>query len=741
MADIDVQELLEEIEQTHTGDTNYVTAKTFPASNFVANKKYLMFFSARVSSDSDTAEMSYKLVEAPSTDVPETEMVGEKLIHYSWWGVYTVPATPVDILFQHKTAAGASTVRSDAMALLKIRLSDDLTENTDWRLAEDFTKDATPETAYVTYANIASFTPANPTDDRLIFAMLRMTGGATNRSSLWHLEENVNGGGFVEIGGEHQVEGETSTETRQWIIAWKDTSGTSGTREYRIQMKNDHGATNHRHAYSSIFVLEQDAVFADHDEAKATTPLAGDDALQVLNTIANYAPAATGDQVILRYVLTKVNTGNSWKNSLELDDVDEDADFGSGDVVRGFDPADFMGVFRARLKSVASTGEKLEHTGDGLVVAGTWDERILAVFSVALAAGGVAIVKVEGETVEIAEGDLHILGQTKVEGETAEIAEGDLTVLDLVRLANETIQIVEGDITVLALVRQEDETVQISEGDIPIVGLIRVEGDTVDITESDLHFLGKVKVDNETVQITEVDLKVIGQTKVESETVQISEDDITVRALLRIEGESEQITEGTIRVMALVRLQNETVQIPEGNIKIVGLIRQEAETLQIVEGDLHLLGKVKVDNETLQIAEGDLHLLGKVKVEGDAVQISEGDIHTLGLVRIENETEQLSELDITVRDLVRIENEVANIVEAVISTLDLIKVESETVQITDVDLHLLGLVRVELDTVEISEGDIRIVVSGSALGTTRLTFRAKVETPVFKSKIEHKFKG
>ena len=42
---------------------------------------------------------------------------------------------------------------------------------------------------------------------------------------------------------------------------------------------------------------------------------------------------------------------------------------------------------------------------------------------------------------------------------------------------------------------------------------------------------------------------------------------------------------------------------------------------------------------------------------------------------------------------------------------------------------------------EISEGDIRIVVSSDPLGTTRLTFRAKVATPVFKSKIEHKFKG
>lgn len=388
MADIDVAEFVQETEQIHTGDTNYVTAMTVAASNWVANAKYLVFMSARLTPSSDVVEMSFKLNEATDGDIAETEVIGEKLLHYSWWGVYTVPATARDVRFQHKTADGAQTVRSDAMALVKMRLDSDLVENTDYRFASDSTKDDTPDTStFETYANIASFTPANPTDHRVILGLIRVDGDSTNRSHLWRLQENVNGAGFVSIGGEWSVEGETSTELRQYIIAWKDTSGTSGTREYRVQMANEDTNVNARHAYSSIFVLEQDAVFADHDEDKVTTPLTGDDSLQVLNAIADYAPSATGDQVILRYANVDVGGSNRWLNSLELDDTDEDADFGSGNTNLGLDATDKVGLFRARLKSVASTGEKLEQTGDGLESAGAWDERILAVFSVALADG------------------------------------------------------------------------------------------------------------------------------------------------------------------------------------------------------------------------------------------------------------------------------------------------------------------------------------------------------------------
>ena len=392
MVDIDAAEFIEEDIQVYSADTNYDTAFTVAASNFVANAKYLVFMSARILGSSNTVLYGWKLEEATSGDIAESELIGEQLRSFSWWGVYDVPATAEDLLFRHKTADTAQEVRSDAMALLKIRLDDDLVENTDWRFAEDFTKDSTPEDTYVTYANIASYTPGTPADHRLILAYIRVDGNSTNRSHLWHLEENVNGAGFVEIGGEMSVEGETNTEFKAYCLAWVDDSGTSGTREYRIQMKNEDTQANTRHAYSSIFVLEFNA-FADHDEDKNTTPLTGTDALQVLNTIADYAPTATGNQVIIGFAQGDINNDAvSYRvGGLELDDVDEDADWSAGATLRTLDSSDKIGTLRARLKSVASTGEKVEQTGNAVPTGGAFDERSLIAFSVALAGAAAAV--------------------------------------------------------------------------------------------------------------------------------------------------------------------------------------------------------------------------------------------------------------------------------------------------------------------------------------------------------------
>ncbi|MHA2047380.1 MAG: hypothetical protein ACW99G_21545, partial [Candidatus Thorarchaeota archaeon] len=110
--------------------------------------------------------------------------------------------------------------------------------------------------------------------------------------------------------------------------------------------------------------------------------------------------------------------------------------------------------------------------------------RVIRPDSVAL-----AIVKIQDETVEVGEGDLHLLGLVRLQGETVEISEEDITVLGLVRL--------------------QDETVEISEDDVVVRVLTRVEGDTVQIAEGDLHLLGKVRVQTETLQIVETDIHVV----------------------------------------------------------------------------------------------------------------------------------------------------------------------------------------------------------------------------------------
>ena len=383
MADIDAEEFVENTQQTYSADTNYATVMTVAAANWVANAKYLVFLTARIDGSSATIEFGHKLNRATGGDIADSEQIGEALQHYSWWGIYDVPGTAEDILYRFKSFTGGGEVRSDAVSLLKVRLDADLTENTDWRFAED-TNDTNPEATYTTFANIASYTPGTPANDRLILALIRVGGSSTDKSHLWHLEENINGAGFVEVGGEMSIEGETSGEFRMYVIAWVDDSGTSGTREYRIQMKNEDTDTNNTHVYSSLFVLELDA-FVDHDQALTTTPLAGDNGVQVLNTIANYAPAVTGNQVFLNFAQADPDSVTTWRaGAIEQDDVNSDNDWEAQITTRSHDSTDKRGTFRSRIFSVASSGEKLEQLGFGLNT-GNYDERSLIVFSLALA--------------------------------------------------------------------------------------------------------------------------------------------------------------------------------------------------------------------------------------------------------------------------------------------------------------------------------------------------------------------
>ena len=391
MADIDVAEFLEDTVKTHTGDTTYTTALTVAAANWEAGAKYLVLMTARVKADTN-AVAGWIMNREDGGDIVHSEMIGEdQRLHYPWWGIYDAPNPAEDIYFQHKLLSDSgATVESDSMALLKIRLDADLVENTDWRFDDD-TSVTNPEATYTTFAAIASYTPGTPADHRLILGLVRIQANSNNRFGLFHLEENVNGTGWVEIGGEFSMEGEDLAEEWMYAVAWVDESGSAGTREYRIQTKNADTVGNHTHVYSAIFVLELNA-FADHDEDQNTTPLTGTDALQVLNVIDPYTPTTTGDQVFITFSNTNPNAGDQWKvGMVEQDDVIVDADWDDDSVNRSNDVTDQLATFRARLLSVGSSGEKLEHTGDALSTSGTWDERSLAVFSVALAAGGTTV--------------------------------------------------------------------------------------------------------------------------------------------------------------------------------------------------------------------------------------------------------------------------------------------------------------------------------------------------------------
>ncbi len=394
MAAIDLAEFTEETLQTHTGDTAYTTKFTVAAANWVANATYLVIVTARVGGSDNSDLFGWKMNRATGGDIVDSEQFLEpaavsggvaKPQTYRWWGIYDVPATAENINFQMKTNDGANTAAADAISLIKLRLDDDLTEDTEWRFDED-TSDTTLTTSDVTFADTGSFTPGTPTDHRLILALFRVAVNDVTHNHDFVLEESIAGGSFAAIGGRGSAEGENLDDIRLYAWGWVDDSGSSGSRQYRIRVSDDESGTQSTHLYSSIFVLEVNA-FESHDEDLVTTPLVGDAGLQVLNALAAYSATTTGDHLVLTMQNVDLGSVNSrWNKGLEIDDVDADADFLSQQSGSGHDVSDKIPWLRARVKSLSTTAQKVEQVGSGLPVQGAYDERMLLVLSAELAA-------------------------------------------------------------------------------------------------------------------------------------------------------------------------------------------------------------------------------------------------------------------------------------------------------------------------------------------------------------------
>ena len=394
MAAIDVTETLQETLQTNTTET-YEDVLSIGSGSWVANAKYLILVSSALGCSSSALLVGMKM--ADDADIPNSLHVVEPRANatsavpqnYPWWGIYDVPATPEAVKLQHVNQQASTTAYADKVAIIKMRLDDDLVENTDWRFAEDTVDDDNTD-AFQTRADTGSFTPGTPADHRLILAMIQYEVKTPQRSQLWQLEESIAGGSFAAIGGEFSLEGEDNDETLIVSWLWEDQSGSSGSRQYRIVSKDEDTTLATRHLYSSIFVLELNA-FESHACVQATGNLAADDTLQVLNSIADYKPTTTGNHVTLTGVAVDPDGIQLWKGGFEVDDVSVDDDWDNSNTQATNDTTDDIPHVRYRLHSFATGGQKLEHTGDALGT-GNWQERLIVAFSAELAAAPAAAV-------------------------------------------------------------------------------------------------------------------------------------------------------------------------------------------------------------------------------------------------------------------------------------------------------------------------------------------------------------
>ena len=155
-----------------TTSATYVSAGSINSSNFVGSGKYLLIVTAQVGSSSAASNAPEFHVIHGSTEFASSHMRAELNAdpswNYAWFTVFTQPATPETIEFEHLSdGTNSSTVHN--LRMIAIRLDDDLTENTDWHFVEDTTGPTTHTTAMVERESL-TFTPGTAGNEWLILA-------------------------------------------------------------------------------------------------------------------------------------------------------------------------------------------------------------------------------------------------------------------------------------------------------------------------------------------------------------------------------------------------------------------------------------------------------------------------------------------------------------------------------------------------------------------------------------------
>jgi hypothetical protein len=183
-----------------------------------------------------------------------------------------------------------------------------------------------------------------------------------------------------------------------------------------------------------------------------------------------------------------------------------------------------------------------------------------------------ALLRLTDETLQVVEDEIAVRGLVRQITETEQISEEDLYV------------IVTGGV---AIIKVQNETIQISETDLHLLGIVAIQTETLNVSETVDNTLGLRRVVAETLNVSESDLQFRTLVRVQDETIQLSEIDLTTRDIIRIQEETLQLVEQILRTQDLIRLEGETVQITEDELSLRGLLQLESETLQISEVDLH----------------------------------------------------------------------------------------------------------------------------------------------------------
>lgn len=267
-----------------------VSGGSIADSAFTAGKQYLIKVSAVVNNDSSGGTIGVQTVHG-STAFPDSVMemnagTSGNWFTYLYWEIWTAVSSE-GIKIQTRSGNALHTTSIDRVEISYEKLSDDLTENTDWFLGIRENDDALSTTP--ADGGSITFTPATASHDWLVMTLAQID---PVDSTTQHISALIRSGEASSSTPTTRMESHNAGDTNLHVLSEVFTLG-AASNTFKEQASSS--STTHTRLRSKVFALNLNK-FAAHAFAYTDADLNGTtssfaDALQTLNI----TPTVTGD--------------------------------------------------------------------------------------------------------------------------------------------------------------------------------------------------------------------------------------------------------------------------------------------------------------------------------------------------------------------------------------------------------------------------------------------------------------
>jgi hypothetical protein len=386
--DYDVVRVTANFTTTSASYTN-VTNATIPSTDFTSGRKYLLVVTAHFGGDDANANFGLKLQHG-STDFAPSEHIGDvssatttNRASYCWFTVWTAVAS--EAIQLQAISDGSNTIHVDQIVMVKIEISEDLTENTDWHFNDVTASTALATSTWSTTNNASvTFTPGTANDKWLVMATCRIDNMATVNNSEARIQRSGEASHTAVV---QSREGEDTAGDNKifTLITGYQLGASSNT--FTQQVQRDGGGGSANRSYSAVFVLNMSKFdAADFSYTETETTLSTTDYNTELESVA-ITPSTTTDVWVVGFFVGDINVNTTYKGRIQSPDGTDEPTTQTSDGYNFIDaydntdemPVHFQGVRvgqgASSLTSVldASTGNTSAVAEDSFLMAMTFE--------------------------------------------------------------------------------------------------------------------------------------------------------------------------------------------------------------------------------------------------------------------------------------------------------------------------------------------------------------------------------